>query len=405
MKILKLLVWNFFLLICFQSIGQNSNVIDSLSIIKKSDSQKLFEELYQNEKNPLYVINNIVFEIVNINDIIQDEIKEINIIKGKDAFDKYGKKGINGVIIITLKNENSPAFEQLKKTNLQENNSNINQKSLDISGEIISLNGNPISDVIISNLNGKESFYCDIDGHYSLKAHKNDVLVYYKNGFESKKIVVNDQSIIDIVLYPIKESKLGEITIKKPVIYLYPTEKTDIKLTLDFKGNLQTTFPKYIGNWDVTAYPNGQIFDKKSQRFYSSLFWDGTLDFPKEHYNYQTGFIIPKNKLASFLIEKLEFIGLNTSETNDFIQYWLPVLEKNKWNFIHFYVNSEYEMISKNTIDPKPETSIRLFMEFYGVEKSINIPEQKLVKTERKGFTLVEWGGSDVSNSINEIKN
>ena len=110
-------------------------------------------------------------------------------------------------------------------------------------------------------------------------------------------------------------------------------------------------------------------------------------------------------KKDSFLIEKLEFIGLNTSETNDFIQYWLPVLEKNKWNFIHFYVNSEYEMISKNTIDPKPETSIRLFMEFYGVEKSINIPEQKLVKTERKGFTLVEWGGSDVGNSINELKN
>lgn len=405
MKILKLLIWNSILLIFSQCFGQNPNIKDSLLIVKKSDSQILFEELYQNEKKPLYVINNIVFETVTIIDIIQDEIKEVNIIKGKDAFDKYGKNAINGVIIITLKNKNSTDFEQLKKTSLQENNSNINQKSLDISGEIISLNGNPISDVIISNLNGKESFYCDIDGHYSLKAHKNDVLVYYKNGFESKKIVVNDQSIIDVVLYPIKESKLGEITIKKPVIYLYPTEKKDIKLTLDFKGKLQTTFPEYINIWDVTAYPNGQIFDKKSQRFYSSLFWDGILDFPKEHYNYQTGFIIPKNKLTSFLIEKLEFIGLNTSETNDFIQYWLPVLEKNKWNFIHFYVNSEYEMISKNTIDPKPETSIRLFMEFYGVEKSINIPEQKLIKTERKGFTLVEWGGSDVGNSINELKN
>lgn len=405
MKILKLLFWNSILLICTQSIGQNSNKIDSVTIIKKSDSQKLFEELYQNEKNPLYVINKIVFESVNINDIIQDEIKEINIIKGKDAFDKYGKKGINGVIIMTLKNENSLAFEQLKKTYLQENNSNINQKSLDISGEIISLNGNSLSDVIISNLNKKESYYCDIDGKYSLKAHKNDVLVYFKNGFVSQKIVANEQSIIDVVLYPIKESKLGEMTIKKPVIYLYPTEKTDIKLTLDFKGKLQTTYPKYVDNWEVTAYPNGQIFDKKSQRFYNSLFWDGMLDFPKEHYNYQTGFVIPKNKLTSFLIEKLELIGLNSSETNDFIQYWLPFLEKNELNFIHFYVNSEYEIISKNRIDPKPETSIRVFMEFYGLEKPITIAEQKLLKTERKGFALVEWGGSEVSLSINQFKN
>lgn len=405
MKILKLLFWNSILLICTQSIGQNSNKIDSVTIIKKSDSQKLFEELYQNEKNPLYVINKIVFESVSINDIIQDEIKEINIIKGKDAFDKYGKKGINGVIIMTLKNENSLAFEQLKKTYLQENNSNINQKSLDISGEIISLNGNSLSDVIISNLNKKESYYCDIDGKYSLKAHKNDVLVYFKNGFVSQKIVANEQSIIDVVLYPIKESKLGEMTIKKPVIYLYPTEKTDIKLTLDFKGKLQTTYPKYVDNWEVTAYPNGQIFDKKSQRFYNSLFWDGMLDFPKEHYNYQTGFVIPKNKLTSFLIEKLELIGLNYSETNDFIQYWLPFLEKNELNFIHFYVNSEYEIISKNRIDPKPETSIRVFMEFYGLEKPITIAEQKLLKTERKGFALVEWGGSEVSLSINQFKN
>lgn len=405
MKILKLLFWNSILLICTQSIGQNSNKIDSVTIIKKSDSQKLFEELYQNEKNPLYVINKIVFESVSINDIIQDEIKEINIIKGKDAFDKYGKKGINGVIIMTLKNENSLAFEQLKKTYLQENNSNINQKSLDISGEIISLNGNSLSDVIISNLNKKESYYCDIDGKYSLKAHKNDVLVYFKNGFVSQKIVANEQSIIDVVLYPIKESKLGEMTIKKPVIYLYPTEKTDIKLTLDFKGKLQTTYPKYVDNWEVTAYPNGQIFDKKSQRFYNSLFWDGMLDFPKEHYNYQTGFVIPKNKLTSFLIEKLELIGLNSSETNDFIQYWLPFLEKNELNFIHFYVNSEYEIISKNRIDPKPETSIRVFMEFYGLEKPITIAEQKLLKTERKGFALVEWGGSEVSLSINQFKN
>lgn len=44
-------------------------------------------------------------------------------------------------------------------------------------------------------------------------------------------------------------------------------------------------------------------------------------------------------------------------------------------------------------------------MEFYGVDKPINITEQKLIKTERKGFTLVEWGGSDVSMSINQFKN
>ncbi len=37
-------------------------------------------------------------------------------------------------------------------------------------------------------------------------------------------------------------------------------------------------------------------------------------------------------------------------------------------------------------------------MEFFGVEEPISITPQQLPSTKRNGFTLVEWGGSDVSN-------
>ena len=164
-----------------------------------------------------------------------------------------------------------------------------------------------------------------------------------------------------------------------------------------------TTFPKYNKNWSVTAYPDGRIFDTKTNRFHSSLFWDGTQNFTREHYNYLSGFVVSKNDLTSFLIEKLEYIGLNTVETNEFVQYWLPILEQNETNFIHFYVNDDYDVISKNNVFPKPETSIRIFMEFYGLDKSIEFSVQNLSKTERKGFTLVEWGGSDVSKVVKEL--
>ena len=397
MKILKLLIWNSILLICLQSFGQNLK-----NPIKLNPSQKLFKELENKEYHPIYLINGFYNEN---NNLYLTRIKENEIEKKEYFYDKntskYTKgKNIYGVWEVILKNKKINNLEALNKT--YPFDKSLKNEIL-ISGTVYNFQSKPMSNVTISNLDKREAYKTNSKGEYILKATKNDLLLFYSEGYQSKKIIVEDETEIDVFLD--KNISLGSEMIKKPVIYLYPTEKKDIKLTLDFKGKLQTTFPEYINIWDVTAYPNGQIFDKKSQRFYSSLFWDGMLDFPKEHYNYQTGFIIPKNKLTSFLIEKLEFIGLNTSETNDFIQYWLPVLEKNKWNFIHFYVNSEYEMISKNTIDPKPETSIRLFMEFYGVEKSINIPEQKLVKTERKGFTLVEWGGSDVGNSINELKN
>ena len=119
-----------------------------------------------------------------------------------------------------------------------------------------------------------------------------------------------------------------------------------------------TTFPKYDKSWEVIAEPNGQIFDKKTNRYYSSLFWDGTIDFPSAHYKYDDGFIVSKDNLTEFLIKKLDHIGLNNQETNEFIQYWLPILERNKYNFIHFLVNEECNEIATLNVNPKPETSI-----------------------------------------------
>ena len=45
-------------------------------------------------------------------------------------------------------------------------------------------------------------------------------------------------------------------------------------------------------------------------------------------------------------------------------------------------------------VSPKPDTVIRVFMDFKPLDKKIEIKEQKLTKQTRKGFTIVEWGGS-----------
>ena len=39
---------------------------------------------------------------------------------------------------------------------------------------------------------------------------------------------------------------------------------------------------------------------------------------------------------------------------------------------------------------------IRVFLTIKKLERPINIREQKLESVERKGFTAVEWGGSDI---------
>ena len=47
-------------------------------------------------------------------------------------------------------------------------------------------------------------------------------------------------------------------------------------------------------------------------------------------------------------------------------------------------------------IDPAPDTVIRVFMTFEASDYMIRILPQKLTAPERIGFTVVEWGGTEV---------
>ncbi len=38
---------------------------------------------------------------------------------------------------------------------------------------------------------------------------------------------------------------------------------------------------------------------------------------------------------------------------------------------------------------------IRIFLSIKKINAPFNIKEQKLVKNERKGFTVIEWGGTN----------
>jgi hypothetical protein len=44
-------------------------------------------------------------------------------------------------------------------------------------------------------------------------------------------------------------------------------------------------------------------------------------------------------------------------------------------------------------ISPKPDTVIRVILYFKPVDSYIRIKNPKLTHIQRKGFTVVEWGG------------
>ena len=177
----------------------------------------------------------------------------------------------------------------------------------------------------------------------------------------------------------------------KPIIYIYPEEETEVKIKVKNPEKLTCTYPKYEDGWNVLAKPNGDLIDLKTNRKLYALYWEG-INTTKA--NLKEGFIVEGENVAKFLEEKLEILGLNEREAEEFIVYWLPLMEKNKYNYIRFETMKEIEDNMQLEIMPKPETLIRINMEFKGLRKPLDIQMQQLEKVERKGYTVVEWGGT-----------
>ena len=131
-----------------------------------------------------------------------------------------------------------------------------------------------------------------------------------------------------------------------------------------------------------------------------ALYWEGKSSKIYNYENAQEGFIVKGENTAEFLEEKLEILGLNEREAEEFIVYWLPQMEKNKYNYIRFETKEEINKEMPLEIEPKPDTVIRVLMDWKTLDEKIEIEEQKLEKANREGFTVVEWGGSILNESI-----
>lgn len=87
--------------------------------------------------------------------------------------------------------------------------------------------------------------------------------------------------------------------------------------------------------------------------------------------------------------------GLNRNEYIEFIDYWLPRLEKNEYNLITFQTN-RYTDTAKLDVSPKPDNVLRVFMAFKKVDRPVSVAAPEIVPFERKEFTVVEWGVAEV---------
>lgn len=176
----------------------------------------------------------------------------------------------------------------------------------------------------------------------------------------------------------------------KPVIYLYPETEQQVSVKVEPQGGMSYSDPAYNGGWVVRATPQGRLTEVSSGKQYPYLFWEGTggiYQQPKQ------GFVVARQDVHRFLVSSLAKLGLNTQETADFIEFWEPRMQGAPYYFVSFLGTREMDRLAPLTIEPKPDTVIRVLMDFAPLQRPIAVEGYELRSIPRQGFTVIEWGG------------
>jgi hypothetical protein len=177
----------------------------------------------------------------------------------------------------------------------------------------------------------------------------------------------------------------------EPIIYLYPESTQQVKVTLNDSIKITDASPHYLNGWDVIAKPTGELLTLTNNQKYPYLFWEGwSYNFPIQ----KKGFVVKKSEVRDFFDRTLPKFGLNKKEKSDFVQAWLPRFMGSPYYFITFIDKSTIDALAPIEINPRPDTTIRVLMDYKPLDKPIDVEELQITEPPlRKGFTVIEWGG------------
>ncbi|MBQ8383095.1 MAG: hypothetical protein IJX47_07830 [Clostridia bacterium] len=197
--------------------------------------------------------------------------------------------------------------------------------------------------------------------------------------------ILSDQEIAKEFYY------MYSLTVEKPVIYLYPESPTTCSVKVNLDGTLTCTYPDHgTEGWqNFTAMPDGTLIFPDGAEYYC-LYWEGMAQLDPD---FSRGFCVKGSDTAAFLAKILPVIGLTPREANEFIIYWLPLLQENPYNLIAFQ-DEAYTSVAGLEINPAPDSLLRIYMTAKPLDAPVEIEPQTFDGFERNGFTVVEWGGS-----------
>ena len=358
-------------IVIFESVGENFTMYledekileEDYIVLKSIEDYNSFVSVLDTWTEESY--NNYV-EFINNNEFIDEEKKTREIDNYKVMNDQRYKdiKKIMSEANITSEKFNDKVFIVVE----------------DITSNMI-LNSHILEDICLDN--NKLTLYFSKDSH-GVVADK----------YTSLHFIELDKKYADMdISVNVSRTNSSDPTVDyKPVIYIYPEKEMDVKVKLESEDKIIVSYPEYNNYWDVRALGDGTLIDKKTNRELYSLYYES---LNKVNFNVMDdGFVVSEEEIIPFLENKLEILGLNSRESEEFIIYWLPILKKNKYNYIRFATIEEIDENMGLSIEPKPDSVIRILMTFKGLDEKINVKEQVLTPVKRKGYSVIEWGGT-----------
>ncbi len=256
----------------------------------------------------------------------------------------------------------------------------------------------------IDNVNGTQKL--DAKNQLSIKSTPGSHIFqfYYNHQYEevytdSLAIKPHHVNTYEVQLY----NANYPIQVEKPVIYLYPEKEITFKLSVKPKGTLAFTYPTYNEFWKGIALPNGDILINKEM--YNYLFWEADQTITSEIINSREGSIVSGADATSFLSNQLNSFGLNSKEKADFITFWGPKLTKNEFNYVCFVMNEDADYFGELNITPRPDNVYRLYILTCPIKdpnQTGPLQAQEIKPISRNGFTVIEWGGSEIDPQMIE---
>jgi hypothetical protein len=176
----------------------------------------------------------------------------------------------------------------------------------------------------------------------------------------------------------------------KPILYLYPTKPTLVRVDLDSSIDLVATHPAPQGRtWNVKAEPDGRLVDLSTSRSHHGLFWESRgWKAPSS----DSGLVVSFAQFGAALDSLLELQGLDYRARGEFVTFWIARFHSNPYISIRFE-NRAYSRAHPVRISPSPDSWLRIFAVFTPLTRPVaRIPQNIVPPPASLGFCAVEWG-------------